>query len=48
MEESHEGYELLGVQVAQLLTAVASVLQQPDQYASLMDTMQNNTERLLR
>jgi hypothetical protein len=47
MEESHEGYDRLGVQVAELLTAVASVLQQTNQYASVMETMQNNTERLM-
>jgi hypothetical protein len=48
MEESHEGYERLGVPVAELLTAVASVLQQPNQYAPLLETMRNNTERLMK
>jgi hypothetical protein len=48
MEESHEGYEQLGVQVAELLTAIASVLQQPNQYAPLMETMQNNTDTLMK
>jgi hypothetical protein len=48
MEESQEGYQRIGVQVAELLTAVASVLQQPNQYAALMGTMQNNTECLMK
>jgi hypothetical protein len=48
MKENREGYERLGVQVAELLTAVASVLQRPKQDQSLFRVMQANLEPLIK
>jgi hypothetical protein len=48
MKESREGYEQLGVQVAGLLTAVASVLQQSKQDEALDQVMQSNVKGLLK
>jgi hypothetical protein len=47
IKENSEGYEQLGVQVADLITAVASVLQQSKQDAALERAMQANVGGLL-
>jgi hypothetical protein len=48
MKENREGYEQLGVQVAGLLTAVASVLQQPTMRHSVLERlMTENVDTLL-
>jgi hypothetical protein len=48
MKENREGYEQLGVQVAGLLTAVASVLQQPTTRHSVLDRlMTENVDTLM-
>jgi ABC-type lipoprotein release transport system permease subunit len=46
MKESQEGYERLGVQVADLITAVASVLQQTKQNEAFERVLQANVKGL--
>jgi hypothetical protein len=49
MKDNGEGYAQLGVQVAELLTAIASVLQQQVMWnESLECLMQTNLVRLLK
>jgi hypothetical protein len=46
MKESHEGYQQLGIQVAELITAIASVLQQSKQEETRV--IQANVDGLIK
>jgi hypothetical protein len=48
IKESRQGYERLGVQVAELLTAVMSVLQRPEPDATLVQAIQTNVDSLMK